>query len=383
MCASSRREQTLDGGVRWLGGQVAPVEAGISLARESAGDPAVVVVKVPDGDSNALGHVQASLDDGGVVGRLLCQTSGRRREAAKADINFGEGYLDAKSDEGVELRGEICGIGGLADDEVALQPDAVDPHTRGLDHVDQRDGCGRFSASVFDVIVIVVELGSRVGGSSRGECEGDIRRSHDIVEHISAIVPAVIDRFVHDIPGIALALVVADLTSNVGIDDRGESRIGPRPGRHPRRELIVPDQIVASKNLAVSLCEVHDNVSLGVVENSIARLSILPLLSVAGGDLAEFIDVRSGFQLCQLPLDIKDKCTCTQASHKKQSGSLQDRSVGRVGELAIIGGRPEIQLAGGLGQLIQVRLYVRGSHENRGDGRPGTHLWLGILNHRY
>lgn len=48
---------------------------------------------------------------------------------------------------------------------------------------------------------------------------------------------------------------------------------------------------MAPQDLAVVLSKVDDHIALGVVERALGRLSVVPLLRVAGSDLAELIGI--------------------------------------------------------------------------------------------
>ena len=74
-----------------------------------------------------------------------------------------------------------------------------------------------------------------------------------------------------------LTLVVANEGTAVVLDDSRQVRRGELPVGHPARELVVPDTVVPTEELAVRLGEVGDLVAAGEGECSTSRLgSILP-----------------------------------------------------------------------------------------------------------
>lgn len=74
---------------------------------------------------------------------------------------------------------------------------------------------------------LTVELGGRIssGGSSKGH--GEIRGPHCIVKDTRPPGTVVVKGFVHNVPGIAFALVMPHLTGNMGLDGGRERAICP------------------------------------------------------------------------------------------------------------------------------------------------------------
>lgn len=52
----------------------------------------------------------------------------------------------------------------------------------------------------------------------------------------------------------------------------------PRGGGDPRRQLLVPHEVMAAENLAISVREVGHNLTVGEVEDVELRLDELPLI---------------------------------------------------------------------------------------------------------
>lgn len=67
--------------------------------------------------------------------------------------------------------------------------------------------------------------------------------------------------------------------------------ICPRPARHPARQLLIPNQIMAPQFLPIRLSQVGNGISLLEAEAVLRRLGGVPLHGVTGGELAEVISV--------------------------------------------------------------------------------------------
>ena len=70
-----------------------------------------------------------------------------------------------------------------------------------------------------------------------------------------------------------LSLIVTDERAAVVLDDGRQLRSGELAVRHPARQLIVPDAVVTTEELAVCLCEVSDLVAAGESELTLGGLS--------------------------------------------------------------------------------------------------------------
>ena len=97
-----------------------------------------------------------------------------RRERCEANVELGVCDFDAESGEGVQ----VCGLGGkgarFADDEVALQTDAVDFDAARFEGFDEVLGGGGFGAAVFNIVVVVVEFHAGVVKRRGFEGNGDV-----------------------------------------------------------------------------------------------------------------------------------------------------------------------------------------------------------------
>ena len=69
-----------------------------------------------------------------------------------------------------------------------------------------------------------------------------------------------------------MALVMADERAAVILDDRRQLRSSELAVRHPARELVVPDAVVTTEELAVCLGKVGDLVAAGESEGTFSGL---------------------------------------------------------------------------------------------------------------
>ena len=111
-------ERVRDGVVSGLAGEVGVVESGGALAGERLRDPGVLVVKVPDGDADALFDLHAGLDGVVVVLGLEGVGGGVNDVRVEADIQLGKRDLDACGDVGVHDGLLVCQRRGAAADYV-------------------------------------------------------------------------------------------------------------------------------------------------------------------------------------------------------------------------------------------------------------------------
>lgn len=208
--------------VRGLGVHVVIEQRSGTRSREHRRDPRVRVTGAPDGDADTALHGQTRAHDVAVVVRLLLQRAGVGRQAAVAHVDLCVGHVDALGHELVQHRGQLVAGPGLADDEVALQADAVDAGAALLDDVDDLERLLLLVPGLLDVVVIIVELGVRVGGGRRLEGDGQVVGAQDAEEDRVAEAAAVLERLVDHVPGVALALEVAGDVADVRVDDARE-----------------------------------------------------------------------------------------------------------------------------------------------------------------
>ncbi len=75
-----------------------------------------------------------------------------------ADVELGKGNLQAKGSEALEGGGDAAAAGGTADNEMALEANAVDGGASSLDDLDQLDGLVGLGAVILQVVVVVVSV---------------------------------------------------------------------------------------------------------------------------------------------------------------------------------------------------------------------------------
>ena len=120
-----------------------------------------------------------------------------------------------------------------------------------------------------------------------------------------------------------LALEVADKRAAVVLDDGRQVRSGELAVGDPARELVVPHAVVSAEELPVRLREVRDLLPAREHERPARRLRSVPLHAVRGRDLAKLLVV------------------------------VVDRGICGVRELAVVRRGAEVELAGGLGGLVE------------------------------
>src|SRR5690606_2223067 len=204
---------------------------------------------------------------------------GGRRGAL--DVELGDGHVDPEGGE-LPQRGAEVAVVGAAAVEVRLEADAVDRHAALLEVPHHAvHGLGLGPGPVLDVVVVVAELGGRVGGP-RG-AEGDLDPVAAAALQVG-VAPgartAVGERLVHHVPLRDLALVVGHHAVDV-VDHRLAQRAAVE-ALHPAGLLGVPGQRVAAHLLAVLHRPVVDAVAGGEVELAPLRLGGVDLHLVLG-----------------------------------------------------------------------------------------------------
>jgi hypothetical protein len=129
---------------------------------------------------------------------------------------------------------------------VSLETDSVDLDAVGLDQLDNLESTGGLGAGVFDVVVVVVELDRRVCGGSGGKCDGEVGFANGVVPQTGAVSSVLVKSykildmdcmkkldfeirtFVHNVPCVALSLVVGNDVGDVVLQSRNQRGIGPR-----------------------------------------------------------------------------------------------------------------------------------------------------------
>jgi hypothetical protein len=120
----------------------------IAVTSEDAGDPAVLVSVIPDGDTNALGHVETAADQVAKVRVLFGESRRVGWEGFVANIELGVCNFDAEISVGLEKVGKIRTAGSLVDDHVGLETDTVNLDATSLEVGDDCAGCSSFGTVV-------------------------------------------------------------------------------------------------------------------------------------------------------------------------------------------------------------------------------------------
>lgn len=120
---------------------------------------------------------------------------------------------------------------------MALETNTVDLDAARFEGGDEVCGSGGFGAGIVDVVIIVVELDVWVikGGSLKGD--GDVLGADGVVEDIRSVGTVVIEGFVHDVPGVTLALVVGDFALDMSLHSSNQSFVRPCTASNPVWQL--------------------------------------------------------------------------------------------------------------------------------------------------
>jgi len=288
-------EDTVVGGLldeRSVGAVWLEEEVGPAHTWEGTWNPRVGVVKVPDGDTDAAGDVVARGDGRRVVEDLLLL--GRESGwGGGADVELGDGDVDAERGEGVHVLDLGRGRWGLADDEVGLETDSVDLDAGGLNRLDEVLGRGGLVAWVLDVVVVVVELSGEVVGldGSLGGAESGVEvvSTGGVVPDVLAVGTVVVEGLVDNVPGVAVVSEVSNGLGDVVLEDGQETSRVPWSGwvGQPGWVLVVPVQVVAADELVVRLGQGDELITTSEVEDALLWLDELPLHDVGWGPRAK------------------------------------------------------------------------------------------------
>ena len=261
-------ESIENGGVSLLGVEVGVEEEGVAV-----GPPGVAVADTPDGDTDAVGLVEASLDNVGPVGLL-----------GVLDVDLGHGALGSRAAE--KLHG-VDGGGALAGAQVSLGADTVNGNTLGDPLLDVfGHALGLCVRSNVEVVVVDVQLGGRVSSLGGLESNADKVLAKDVVEDTGTEASVLGEHLVDDVPGVDLALAASHDGLDVVLHDGGQSGLVTDLA-DPRGQLRVPDGGVATDELAVVLGKLDRLVGSAKVEVAARGLGGIPLHRVLAGDLAK------------------------------------------------------------------------------------------------
>jgi hypothetical protein len=253
----------------------------------------VTIINTPDGDTDAAGEIQASLDDRLVIGDLLVDLGGIRWHV-HTNIELGDSDLEASIVE--ELERSLEGWNGtVADDEMGLSSDTVDWDAVSLHAVDEGNEVGELGGSVVEVVVIEVELAVWIGlgGGAEGDFDGLL--TEEAVEDGVTVGSVILEDLVGNVPVLDLALPASDEGGDVVLEDGGEGG-SITDVADPLWELRVPEESVTTDVFAVLLGVVDEVITTGKVEGATGRLGAIPLHRVLWCEHTELLldDVGDG-----------------------------------------------------------------------------------------
>ncbi len=196
------------------------------------------------------------------IGGLLFDHQVRRRDG-DTDVELGDRDFEAEIGDAAAIVLHVHDEARLL--KVPLPADAMDGDALLLEALHQLEDGVAFAADAFGAVVVVVELGVRVG------LMRELERERDVVGadggepgRLAKLAGRVIDGFVDDVPGDDAPLVAAHDRRDVLLEDGDGVFAGLQRPDEPARILVVPDEGVAAHFHAVGFGEVDDPV--GVVE---------------------------------------------------------------------------------------------------------------------
>jgi hypothetical protein len=137
-----------------------------------------------------------------------------------------------------------------------------------VDQVDHAAGLSVVGA--VQVVVVDVELGIRVGGAGSAERDANEVLTEDTRENAVAEASILVEDLIDNVIVEDLALVAGHDGLDVVLNDLGEG-VAVVDVLHPLRELRVPQESVATDQLAVGSGPVNNAVSVAEAEAATAR----------------------------------------------------------------------------------------------------------------
>jgi hypothetical protein len=239
------------------------VEVAVEQQRVTLGPPGVLVANTPDGDTDAVLLVQASLDNVGPV-----------RSLGVLDVDLGKSALWGSS---AESGHGSRGLGTLSGLQMTLGTDTVNGNTSSPPLLDVLDhSLGLSVLGVVQVVVVDVQLGVGVGLAGGLEGDPDKVLAENVVEHAGAEATVLLEHLVDDVPCVDLALPASHQAVDVVGHDSGQGGLVTDLG-DPAGKLRVPHSGVSTHELAVLGGEVDGLVTSAEVEVAARALSGVPL----------------------------------------------------------------------------------------------------------
>lgn len=250
------------------------------------------LTKVPCRNANTPSNISASLHCRLVVLNLL-QLRRISWRKCSTDIEFRNRNIDTQRHKCIHVFHLRRCRRRLAYNEVRLQAHAINLNISVLEAFHQRL-CGRgFVARRLDIIVVVVQLHAqavpldcRLSSRKRNV---DETRPDNLVPNILApgilvvkIAGAgVVERLVHNVPGIASITKVSHEIVDVVLEDGRQCRVGPVSRGQPRRKLVVPIEVMAAYELVVGGGDGEELLGLSVIEYVLLLLCVDPLQMIS------------------------------------------------------------------------------------------------------
>ena len=190
------------------------------------------------------------------------------------DVELGDGnLLDVGRSESPQGSGNTRGrVPSTGSGQVGLGSDAVDWNALGeplVDFFDHAPGDFGVVGNV-EVVVVDVELGGRISGTCCAEGDADKVLAENTAEDAVTKRAVLCKDLIDDIPLDDLALVAGDHGGDMVLDNLSQG-VAVVDVLHPLRQLSVPEEGVATDELAVSLSKVDNSVSVREGELIAAR----------------------------------------------------------------------------------------------------------------
>lgn len=219
--------------------------------------------EIPNRDPDTLLNRVASCNHILII-CLLLLVERRRRGQRHPNIQLSDRHLQSQCRELLHLTLERRR--DLAHNQMTLETDTVEWNVCGLERFDEREHRIGFSRGVFEVVLVDVEFGRRIGGAGGGENSVDVGGAEGVVEDVCAPGAIVVEGLVDDVEGVCgedlendkyrdekklrerrtgVTLVVREESGAVVDHGAGEGRTGKTV--HPAGKLVVPDTIVTCR----------------------------------------------------------------------------------------------------------------------------------------
>lgn len=142
------------------------------------------IIKIPNSNTDTSVDLHASTNGGLVILTLLCQVLWGLG-LLESDIKLRDSDIETKSCEVLHVDDLRVHAWSFADDEMALETNTINTDTSFLKRLDDVfNGSGGLWTRIFNVVVVVVELGIGVSLSRRFESDLNVVGSDDLEEDV-------------------------------------------------------------------------------------------------------------------------------------------------------------------------------------------------------